>query len=193
MSQLKLQLNSVEEQREFFLWKFGDIERSEVTDLERDFVELDINKRSKLNEHEAMMLMDRRGSTMTASELRAMIAGLFDEAKLISFVEFCCAIFKKNAEELNDFASESARAKALEDARIAAEAAREAELKIQMIKEAEEAEAQARADQLEAESKMVRTTILAARSLVDVVIYTTASPLHIFMHFVEHYDLIFNH
>eukprot|EP01035_Chromulina_nebulosa_P031994 gene31994-42693_t len=105
---------SIEEQRELFLWKYRDVSREEVTDMMKDFMKHDIGNKGHLDEHEAMMLLEGRGIVKTAKELRAMISTMdVDNNHRLSFVEWCCAIFERSYQELNNFSDEDARQSAL--------------------------------------------------------------------------------
>lgn len=122
----------------------------------QDFKKHDLCKRGELDEHEAMMLLEHRGSTKTFQELRAMISDMdVDNNHRISFIEWCCAVFHKPYAELNNFADEEARQAALAEARAHAEAAKAVEEEMKRAKEGEEAAARERAEAIERESKMV--------------------------------------
>lgn len=62
-----------------------------------------------------MLLLEKRGTVHTATELRVLVAEMDkDHNHLISFLELACAIFHKPFDELNNFVDESARKAALE-------------------------------------------------------------------------------
>eukprot|EP01038_Epipyxis_sp_PR26KG_P008708 gene8708-11767_t len=148
-------LQSVEEQREFFMWKYRDIPRTELNELLSEFKKFDAGNKGELTEVEAMKLLEARGETKTATELRAMIADIDkDKNHCVSFLEWCVCIYHKNWEELNDFVDEEARARAMEEARLASEAAERAALEILHAAEEKERLAKERADKLEEESKL---------------------------------------
>lgn len=146
---------SIEEQRELFLWKYRDISREDVTNMMRDFIKHDIGHKGHLDEHEAMMLLEERGIVKTAKELRAMVSTMdVDNNHRLSFVEWCCAMFERSYQELNNFSDEDARQAALLQARTMGEETRKIEEEIQAARRKKEEEAEARARQLEEESKM---------------------------------------
>lgn len=109
------------------------------------------------------MLLEHRGMTMTASEIRRSIEEMdSDHNHMIAFVEWCCAYFHKSYEELNDFADEDARATALAAAMKAGEDAKKAEEAIIAAKLAAEEAARVRAEELEAESKLTGVAGMSA-------------------------------
>lgn len=106
--------------------------------------------------HEALVLLERRGTVKTAKELMDWVGGVDrDKNNLISFVEWCCAFYNKSYDELFTFVDEEAKQRALEEARIFGEEARKAELEIERAKQQKELQAQLRAAALERESKLV--------------------------------------
>ena len=106
-----------------------------------------------------MMLLESRGETKTALELRETFAAIdIDKNHHLSFLEWCCYVFQKDYEETNNFVDEEARLAAMAEAHAAGEAARaiaEAQAK---AKADEEEAARRRAEELEAESKLVWIT-----------------------------------
>ena len=160
---LNLKLGSLEEQRELFLWKFTDVDRQDVYALEKDFLKHDIKKCGELDEHEAAMLLEHRNNTKTASEIRQLLANIDkDKNHKVSFIEWACAIFEKPFDELNNFADEEARQKAMDEAKAAGEKARAAEEEIARAKEAEEAKMAQLAKELEDEAKLTGVAGMSA-------------------------------
>lgn len=86
-----------------------------------------------------------------------------DHNHKLSFIEWLCAHFHKNFEDLNNFVDQAARDKAMEEAMKYGEEARAAEEEIQKAAELKEVEAQLRAAQLEEESKLVSLRCLSLR------------------------------
>ena len=160
---LNLKLGSLEEQRELFLWKFTEVDRQEVYALERDFLKHDIKKNGELDEHEAAMLLEHRNNTKTASEIRQLLVNLDkDKNHKVSFIEWACAIFDKPFAELNNFADEEARQKAMAEAMAAGEKAKAAEAEILRAKEAEDAKIAQLAKDLENEAKLTGVAGMSA-------------------------------
>lgn len=111
-----------------------------------------------------MMLLEHRGEVKTATELRQMVGDMDkDHNHKLSFIEWLCAHFHKNFEDLNNFVDQAARDKAMEEAMKYGEEARAAEEEIQKAAELKEVEAQLRAAQLEEESKLVSLRCLSLR------------------------------
>lgn len=101
------------------------------------------------------MLLEHRSMTKTASQIRGMISAMdADKNHNVSFIEWCCAVFEKSYDVLNDFADEEAREKALAIARVAAEKAKIAEEEIIKAKELEELTIKLKEAEIEAESKL---------------------------------------
>lgn len=122
----------------------------------QQFKKLDVHGRGELEENEAMMMFERRGSIKTARELRQLVMAM-DQNKnhRLSLLEWLCAHFGKSYADLNDFVDEDARARALEEAMLAGEAARKAEEDIKLAEQQKELQASLRAAALERESKLV--------------------------------------
>lgn len=109
-----------------------------------------------MNERNAAMMFEKRGSVKTGTEIRSMVEAM-DKNKnhSLSFVEWLCAYFEKDYDELNNFIDEEAREVALAEAMKAGEAARIAEEQIEKAKLDKELQAQLRAAAIERESKLV--------------------------------------
>lgn len=126
----------------------------------QDFKKHDLGNKGELDYHEAMMLLEHRGSVMTAKELVEWVGGIDrDHNHRITFVEWCCAFFKKSFDELFTFVDEDARQRAMEEAMKFGEEARAAEEEIARAQRQKELQAQLRAAALERESKLVPFTI----------------------------------
>lgn len=109
------------------------------------------------------MLLERRGTVMTAKELMELVGEMDKDKNLhINFIELCCALYQKSFDELFSFVDEEARERAMEDARKFGEEAHQAEENIEKAKKAKELQAQLRAAALERESKLVSIAISAA-------------------------------
>ena len=116
-----------------------------------------------MDDHEAMMLLESRGEVKTVVELRNMVKEIDKDGNhLVSFIEWCCALYNKPFEALNDFADEGARQAALTQARAAGDKARAVEAAIQKAKEDEIAAANKRAEELEKESKLTGVAGMSA-------------------------------
>jgi predicted Rossmann-fold nucleotide-binding protein len=102
------------------------------------------------------MLMEFRGSVMTAKEIMELVGQMDKDRNLkVSFIELCCAFFNKSYDELFNFVDEEARQRAIEEAKKLSEAAKKAEEEIERAKKQKELQAQLRAAALERESKLV--------------------------------------
>lgn len=146
-----------------FLWKYRDITRGEVNEEYKLFLKFDISKTGELDEHEALMLLEHRGCARTAVELRALLVEIDkDQSHSLSFLEYCCFWFKRSYDDLNDFADEEARARAMAEAMAAGEKAKQAEEAIEAARVAEEQKALQRAAEIEAESKLTGVAGAAA-------------------------------
>jgi hypothetical protein len=100
--------------------------------------------------------MEYRSATKTATELRAMIADMDkDKNRKLSFIEFACAYFQMPFDELNNFVDEDARRAALAEAKAAADRVAAVEAEHRAAAAETERLAKERADQIEAESKLV--------------------------------------
>jgi hypothetical protein len=117
---------------------------------------LDIQNKGELDEHEAMMMFERRGSIKTARELRQLVMAMDQNSNhKLSLLEWLCAHFGKSYADLNDFVDEEARARAMEEAMRAGEEAKRAEEEIARAAQQKELQASLRAAALERESKLV--------------------------------------
>lgn len=158
----KLVLN-VEEQRELFIWKYRDIERSAVNELYEDFKKFDKDSLGEIGETDAMRMLEARGATKTATELRSLFTDIDrDRNRRISFLEWCCAYFQQSYEDLSTFADEAARDLARAEARDMELQALAAEEEIKRAREEEEAEKKKKAEELEAESRLTGVAGMAA-------------------------------
>ena len=184
-------IETAEEQRELFLWKYRDVNREEVnkmynvrfsframngqilkscsfwTFLFQQFKKLDVHGRGELEENEAMMMFERRGSIKTARELRQLVMAMDQNSNhRLSLLEWLCAHFGKSYADLNDFVDEEARAKALEEAMNAGEEAKKAEEEIRAAEAKKELQASLRAAALERESKLVSMPVSASHNVI---------------------------
>jgi len=148
-------IKNLDEQRELFLWKYRDIDRQEVNALLKDFKRHDIGNKGELDYHEAMMMLERRGEVKTAKELMDMV-GDMDKNKdhRITFIEWCCALYKKSYDDLFYFVDEEAKQRAMAEAMRFGEEAKAAEEAIARAERQKELQAQLRAAALERESKL---------------------------------------
>jgi hypothetical protein len=145
-----------EDQKELFLWRWKDVHRDELNERYKEFKRFDMNGDGELEENNAMRLLESRGETKTAAELRAMLAEMDkNNNHKLSFLEWCCALYNKSFDETNNFVNEDELAKAMDEIRIASERAAQVEAAIRKAKEDEEAAAARRAEELERESKLV--------------------------------------
>lgn len=151
------------DQLEMFVWKFPDVARADITALLDEFLKFDYHETGELEEDQAMMLLEHRGETKTALELRAMVRAMDkNNDHKLNFLEWACCRFQKSWEELHTFADEATRAAAMAqmaEARAAAEAVQQemAEAK----RRQDEAAAQ-RAAELEAEAKLTGVAGMSA-------------------------------
>lgn len=156
----ELVLESSEDQLELFIWRWKDVSRADITERLKEFKKFDLNKTGELEENHTMMLLESRGETKTAVELRAMVAEIDkDHNHTVNFLEWCCAIYHKSWEDTNNFADDEARLVAMNEAKKAGEAARAAQAAIEAAKAAEEAAAAARAAELAAEAQLVHMSL----------------------------------
>jgi len=148
-------IKTLDEQRELFLWKYRDVDRQEVNALLKDFKRHDIGNKGELDYHETMMMLERRGEVKTAKELMDMVGDMDkDNHHRITFVEWCCAVYKKSYDDLFTFVDEAAKERAMAEAMRAGEEAKEAEAAIERAEKQKELQAQLRAAALERESKL---------------------------------------
>lgn len=159
-----LVLESAEDQLELFLWKWGsEVTREEITARLTEFKRFDFNNTGYLEENQTMMLLESRGETKTAVELRAMVADIDkDHDHKVNFLEWCCAVYKKSWEETNNFSDEAARDAAMAQAKAAGEEAARVRAAIEAAKAAEEEKARRRAEELEAESRLTGVAGMSA-------------------------------
>mmetsp|Transcript_38481 Transcript_38481/g.52132 ORF Transcript_38481/g.52132 Transcript_38481/m.52132 type:complete len:101 (-) Transcript_38481:55-357(-) len=61
------------DQLEMFLFKFPDVQRSNITHLLDEFTKFDRNKTGSLQIDEAMMLLEHRGETKTLKEFSDLV------------------------------------------------------------------------------------------------------------------------
>jgi Ca2+-binding EF-hand superfamily protein len=84
--------------------------------LRQDFSRYNLNATGEINEHDAMRLLEARGATKTATELRQLFNNIdIDRNRHISFLEWCCAYYQRSYEDLNTFADEAARELAMQE------------------------------------------------------------------------------
>jgi len=92
-------------QAEFFLLKFipHGVSRQEVCILLNQFQKFDSKRQGELEEDEALHLLESRGETKTASELRKLIADIDqDKNRKLSFLEFSCAVLNRSWQTLHE-------------------------------------------------------------------------------------------
>ena len=159
MSKLNITFNSLNEQREFFLWKFPSLTtRDEISCLQAEFSRFDKTHKGTIDEVHAMMVMDARGVSKSAFELRLITSqygGEKSEGRSFSFLEICCAVYETDWDALNDFVDDEARDRALVTAKAAADEIEIAAAKIANAKIEEERAAEIRAATIEEESRLV--------------------------------------
>jgi chemotaxis protein histidine kinase CheA len=162
------QLLSPEDARELFLWRWKDVTRDSINEHLREFKKFDLLKTGELEENHAMMLLESRGETKTARELRETFSRIdVNNNRKISFLEWCCYIYEKDFTETNSFVDQDARNAAMAEVEKAAEAARAVEEAAAKAKADEEAEAKRRAEELERESQLVRINLNCFDSILD--------------------------
>lgn len=151
------------DQLEMFIWKFPDITRPEITTLLEEFLKFDHKGTGELEENEAMMLLEHRGETKTALELRDMVREMDkNQDHKLNFLEWACCRYAKSWEELHSFADEAARQAAMEQMSRARAAAEAAQAEIEAAKRREEEAAAKRAAELEAEAKLTGVAGMSA-------------------------------
>ena len=102
-------------------------------------------------------MFEKRGSVKTATEIRSIVEAMdINKDHNLSFVEWCCAYFKKDFSELNNFVDEAAREAAIKEAMEAGSRAKQVEEEIEKARLNKEIQAQLRAAAIERESKLVR-------------------------------------
>ncbi len=147
--------DNMDEQRELFLYKFRDVTRESINEEFKYFVKHDLRHCGELDEHEALMLLEHKNMTKTATELRTLLADIDkNKDRRVNFLEWCCFVYAKPWEELNNFVDEEARARAMAECKAAGQKARAVEAAIQKAKELEEEKAAKRAKELEEEAKL---------------------------------------
>jgi hypothetical protein len=162
-------LHTLEEQRELFLWKFPEVSRVEVTAMLKDFRRYDMSKKNGLDYYELMLLMEYRGCVMSAMEIMGMVGNEYhDSHTRLSFVEWLCAYFMKDYQEMFVYVNDSGK---LEEAMKYSEEARRLEEEMKRDEEMREMRASIRAAALERESKLVSCLVqLMATSLHKLIV-----------------------
>jgi len=128
--------------------------------LSQQFVKFDPNLTGEISERTAAMMFEKRGSVKTATEIRSIVEAMnINKDHNLSFVEWCCAYFKKDFAELNNFVDEAARDAAIKEAMKFGMEAKQVEEEIEKAKLNKEVQAQLRAAAIERESKLVRTVL----------------------------------
>lgn len=146
-----------------FLWKFSDIGRGEATALLEEFLRFDLNQCGELEEDQAMMLLEHRGETKTALELREMVREMDkNRDHKLNFLEWACCRYRKSWEELHTFADENARQAALTQMAAARAQAERVQAEMAEVKRREEEAAARRAAELEAEAKLTGVAGMSA-------------------------------
>mmetsp|Transcript_15006 Transcript_15006/g.15739 ORF Transcript_15006/g.15739 Transcript_15006/m.15739 type:complete len:261 (+) Transcript_15006:43-825(+) len=158
-----LQLLSPEDARELFLWRWKDVTREDINEHLKEFKKFDLLKTGELEENHAMMLLESRGETKTARELRETFTKIdVNNNRKISFLEWCCYIYNKDFSETNSFVDVEARNAAMAEVQRAAEHARAVEEAAARAKAQEEEEARRRAEELERESQLTGVAGMSA-------------------------------
>jgi hypothetical protein len=151
-----LQLLSPEDARELFLWRWKDVSRLELNEHLKEFKKFDLLHTGELEENHAMMLLESRGETKTARELREIFARIdINNNHKLSFLEWSCYLYNKDFQETNSFVDADARNAAMAEVQRAGEAARAIEEAAAKAKADEEEAARQRAAELERESQLV--------------------------------------
>jgi len=148
-------INNLDEMRELFLWRFKDVDRAKVMVMYKQFVKFDPKLTGEISEREAAMMFEKRGSVKTATEIRSIVEAMdTNKDHKLNFVEWCCAYFKKDFAELNNFVDETARESAIKEAMIFGKQAKQVEEEIEKARLNKEVQAQLRAAAIERESKL---------------------------------------
>lgn len=151
------------DQVEMFLFKFPDVQRSNIEQLLTEFLRFDKTKTGNLEMDQAMMLLEYRGETKTVKELKNMITGLdADSSGKLSFLEWCCGYYEKSWVDLHEFTDTKAYETAMEAVHAARNAQDLARKAMEDAKAREEEAARQRAEELEAESKLTGVSGAAA-------------------------------
>jgi 2-hydroxychromene-2-carboxylate isomerase len=149
------------DQLELFVWRWKDVSRADINARLKEFKKFDLNKTGELEENHTMMLLESRGETKTAVELRAMVAEIdMDHNHTVNFLEWCCAIYNKSWEDTNNFADDDARLAAMEEAKKAGEKAAAAKAAIDAASASDVEAATRHANELEAEKGLVSRTVV---------------------------------
>ena len=163
-----LQLLSPEDARELFLWRWKDITRNELNEHLKEFKKFDLLHTGELEENHAMMLLEARGETKTARELRETFAKIdVNNNHKLSFLEWCCYLYNKDFQETNSFVDADARNAAMAEVQRAGEAARALEEAAAKAKADEEEAARQRAAELERESQLVLFSLSSILTSID--------------------------
>mmetsp|Transcript_38480 Transcript_38480/g.52130 ORF Transcript_38480/g.52130 Transcript_38480/m.52130 type:complete len:283 (-) Transcript_38480:313-1161(-) len=151
------------DQLEMFLFKFPDVQRSNITHLLDEFTKFDRNKTGSLQIDEAMMLLEHRGETKTLKEFSDLITGLdTTHDGNLNFLEWCCGYYHKSWADLHEFTDQAAFDAAMEAVKAARHAQDLARESIRAAAKREEEAAKQRAEELEAESKLTGVSGAAA-------------------------------
>lgn len=144
--------------RFYMSFNFPFFEKDDITEKLKEYKRFDLANNGELEENNAMRLLESRGETKTATELRAILNSIdFNNNHKLSFLEWCCYLYSKSYEETNNFVNEEAQALALLEIQKAKDAAAAVEAEIQRRKAEDEAAAAERAAELERESQLVCT------------------------------------
>jgi len=96
------------------LIKFPDVPRSAALLLREQFDIHDSHQTGELEEDEALRLLEFRGETKTATELRKMVAGIdMDKNRKLAYLELCCSVFGKSWQTLHSPSGDPAQLTAL--------------------------------------------------------------------------------
>jgi hypothetical protein len=102
-----------------------------------------------------MQLLEHRGETKTFRELREMVAAMdINSDHMLSFLEWSCAVYKKDYALLDDFTDAAAREAALAQLKVASEARARVLADMQAAKDAEEERLRLEAEEIERESQL---------------------------------------
>lgn len=133
------------DQANLFVHKTGH-DRERVMALLTDFLKFG-HEADHLNEFQACCLLEKRGGSKTATEVRASVKKIVNKStNKISFLELCCVVYDTPIYDFM-FTDSKTRQAALEEAKKAAGEAEQALIRLKEIQAREQAERKKREDE----------------------------------------------
>uniref|UniRef100_A0A7S2XXF2 EF-hand domain-containing protein n=1 Tax=Fibrocapsa japonica TaxID=94617 RepID=A0A7S2XXF2_9STRA len=146
----------IRDQMELFLFKFPEVGRENITELMFEFQKFDLDRDGKLEEDQALHLLERKGTAKTLLELREMMNKMTNESedRRINFLKWSTCYYEKSWMLLHRFTNQKAYEEAMENIQQAKNMAMKVEEEMRLAKANDEKIAKERAEQLEKEAKL---------------------------------------